>query len=223
MGFHLRREIDVVKQHILKISAAVEKSVHEAIRALERKDVQMAQRVIDADEEIDQMEVELEEECLKILALHQPVAIDLRYLVAILKINSDLERIGDLAANIAQAANVLARQEHIRIPDHIAEMSEHTVRMLHVGLDALLNLDGDSAQEVLDMDDTIDQLHKKTFDLVEAKIQENPGSTPEYIRLLGISRNLERMADHTTNIAEDVIYMISGDIIRHHLGGVDGT
>lgn len=215
MSFQLRKEIDTVKKKILTVSAVVEKSVNEAIRALEKKDIQLAQKVVENDRQIDALEVDLEEECLKILALHQPVAIDLRFLVAILKINNDLERIGDLAVNIAQAADFLARQESIRLPEHIVKMAEKTVQMLHQALDALLNLDGEGARQVLKADDEIDKLHKFTFELVESLLLEDPKLTPQYLRLITISRALERIADHATNIAEDVIYMISGGIIRH--------
>ena len=215
MSFQLRKEIDTVKKKILTVSATVETSVNDAIRALEKKDIQLAQKVIDADSQIDALEVDLEEECLKILALHQPVAIDLRFLVAILKINNDLERIGDLAVNIAQAADFLSRQSDIRLPEHLSTMADRTIQMLHQALDALLNLDPDAAQQVMKSDDEIDALHRKTFDLVEKVVPEQPAATPQYLRLIAVSRSLERIADHTTNIAEDVIYMISGGIVRH--------
>lgn len=215
MSFQLRKEIETVKKKILTISATVEKSVNDAIRALEKKDIQVAQKVIENDKQVDALEVDLEEECLKILALHQPVAIDLRFLVAILKINNDLERIGDLAVNIAQAADFLSRQESIRLPEHISKMAEKTIQMLRQALDALLNLDSEGARQVLKADDEIDQLHKYTFELVETRVPEDPKLTPQYLRLIAISRSLERIADHTTNIAEDVIYMISGGIVRH--------
>ena len=149
----LRRETDRLKKDILALSAVVEDAVQKAIVAAENRDPIMAKGVIQGDDEIDAMEVDLEEECLKILALHQPVAMDLRFIIAVLKINNDLERIGDLAANIAQRVISLSEYQDITIPSAITQMMEKVLPMLHKSLDALVNTDRDMATEVLTLDD----------------------------------------------------------------------
>lgn len=215
MGLHLQRDIEALKRGLLTLSGVVEQRVVDAVRSLEKKDVRLAQSVIDGDLEIDEQEVALEEECLKILALHQPVAVDLRFLIAVLKINSDLERIGDLAVGIADKAQEFAEQQRLRLPEHIGEMSARTKAMLDRALDALIEMDTAEAESVLVADDEVDELHRRSYDFVEERVRSDPDGVSDYVRLLGISRNLERIADHTTNIAEDVIYMIDGEIVRH--------
>lgn len=215
MPRHLQREIDRLKKQILTLSAVVEKSVREAVKAVGERDTALALRVVEADEEIDRMEVDVEEDCLKILALHQPVAIDLRFLVAVLKINNDLERIGDLAVNIAQRARVLARQGPSPAPFDINTMTEKTQWMLRKSLDALVNMDSALACEVFKEDDAVDDIHSAAFEKSKEIITNDPASVDAVINWLSISRHIERIADHATNIAEDVIYMVEGEIVRH--------
>jgi phosphate transport system protein len=211
----LAKEVTRLKKKILELSAVVEESARNAVVAVVQRDAVMAGEVIDGDERVDGMEVEIEEECLKILALHQPVAIDLRYIVTVLKINNDLERIGDLAVNIAKGAIFLADHRGAETPPKLFDMTEKTRAMLHRSLDALVDVSADTAREVLALDDDIDKLHKKMFETLKAQMRENPDEIDGYMRLLTVSRNLERMADLATNIAEDVIYLIEGDIVRH--------
>lgn len=161
------------------------------------------------------MEVDLEEDCLKILALHQPVAIDMRFIVAVLKINNDLERIGDLSVNIAERAISLARQVRTETPFDFDGMAVKVQSMLHRSLDALVNSDARLAREVLTSDDEIDAIHRQMYEDVKKAIVECPDKIDSLIQLLAVSRNLERIADHTSNIAEDVIYLVDGEIIRH--------
>jgi len=213
-----QREIERLKKEILVLSAIVEESVQNAVRAIATRDSKLAQKVIGADSEIDQMEVDLEESCLKVLALHQPVAIDLRFIVAVLKINNDLERIGDLAVNIAQRANYLANKPKVNIQLKLTEMADKTQIMLRKSLDALVNMNPALAKEVCNSDDEIDQMHEEMYRLVEDAIRANPDNIDILIQLLSVSRQLERIADHATNIAEDVIYMVTGIISRHHRG-----
>lgn len=215
MRIHLQREIENLKKDILTLGAMAEYSVREATLASERRDDVLAQSVIEKDLTIDQMEVEIEESCLKILALHQPVAIDLRFIVAVLKINNDLERIGDLAVNIAERALFLAVQPPVAISFDFVGMARKAQEMLKRSLDALVNLNADAAREVCACDDEIDALNRQMFILVQDAIHANPEDTESLIHLLSASRHLERIADHTTNIAEDVIYMIEGQIVRH--------
>ena len=215
MKIHLHKEIDKLKRNILHLTTLVEESVQTAVRSVMRRDTELAEQVIGADAEIDRMEVELEEECLKVLALHQPVAIDLRFVVAILKINSDLERIADLAVNIAERTNRLAGEQNNDVPFDLREMLKLTLAMVQKSADALVNMDTDLAREVCRSDDEVDDHHREAYDAVERQVRTRPEAAGYYITLLGISRNLERIADHATNIAEDVIYMVDGDIIRH--------
>lgn len=216
MSQHLLKSIERLKRMILTVSALVEESVHLAVRAVEERDGDLACRVIDSDIEIDNMEVEVEEECLKILALHQPVAFDLRFIVSVLKINNDLERIGDLAVNIAERAQFLSSvPAAIDMVFDFARMTATTQAMLHDSLDALVNNDSRIAREVLAMDDQVDEINRQMYDQVKADIRSNRGDLNVLLQLISISRHLERIADHATNIAEDVIYLVEGEIVRH--------
>ncbi|MGD9084907.1 MAG: phosphate signaling complex protein PhoU, partial [Desulfobacterales bacterium] len=165
--------------------------------------------------EIDEMEVEIEEECLKVLALHQPVAIDLRFLVAVIKINAELERIGDQAVNIAERVGVTAKREQLDFYFDYATMGEKAQAMLKMSLDALIRLDYDLAFKVVMMDDEVDKIRDEAYDKIKREMGENPDKIGYLINLFLISRHLERLADHATNIAEQVVYLVEGDIIRH--------
>lgn len=215
MARHLQREIENLKKKILSLSARVEGAVHDAIRSIQQRDETLARKIMDQDIEIDQAEVEVEEDCLKILALHQPVAIDLRFIVAVLKINNDLERIGDLAVNIAERSSFLAVQPDADLSFDFAEMSEKTQAMLNGSLEALVNLNSKLAHKVCADDDVIDTMNHQAYLRVQEAIQQHPEHIASLIHLLSVSRHLERIADHATNIAEDVIYMIDGRIVRH--------
>jgi len=217
MEVHLHREIDRLKSNILALGAEVENSLNKSIRALKTWDINLAQEVEDYDSEIDRMEVEIEEECLKILALHQPVAIDLRFIVAVLKINNDLERIADLAANMASRTLYIGNRERIDIPEELMKIVKLAESMLKRSLDALINLNTDLARQVIIDDDIIDDLHAQMYDYIEAKIKAEPNLVDCQISLLSISRNLERISDLVTNIAEDVIYMVEGQVVRHRI------
>jgi phosphate transport system protein len=223
MAVQLQREIEKLKGRILTLSALVEERVRLAVKAIIQQDEALARQVIDGDAEIDQMEVDLEEECLKVLALHQPVAIDLRYIIAVLKINSDLERIGDLAINIAERVPFLHDLDFIPFPLHLDAMAENAQAMLHSSLDALVGMDKDLAYRVMAADDAVDTQHSEMYAKVEAAIRRDVRNISSLMPLLGISRNLERIADHATNIAEDVIYMISGEIVRHKAESMGGA
>ncbi len=218
MSVHLQREIERLKKNLLSLCALVEEQVQMAVRALLERDPELARRVEHCDLEIDHREVEVEEECLKALALHQPVASDLRFIVSAMRMNSDLERIGDLAVNIAHKAVTIAAQAPMPIPFDLAAMWQKTQRMLRDSLDALVNLDARLAHDVCARDNEVDQLKHANRRTAERLMQENPSQIPVLLNLLAVSRNLERIADHATNIAEDVIYMVEGRIIRHGTG-----
>jgi phosphate transport system protein len=211
----LQKEIDKLKKMILQLSSMVEDSVYRSVRSVSDRDPSLAIRVIDDDMNIDRMEVEIEEECLKILALHQPVAVDLRFIVAVLKMNNDLERIGDLSVNIAKRAKFLSTHERVKAPFDCSAMAEKVQLMLRLSIDALVNMDASIARRVVEMDDEIDKINRDMYARVEDQIRQSPAASGSLIRLLSVSKQLERIADHTTNLAEDVIYMIEGEIVRH--------
>jgi phosphate transport system protein len=215
---HLHREIEGLKKQVIIEATMIEENLRDAIRALLERDHEAAKDIINRDDVIDQMEVEIEEECLKIFALYQPVAIDLRYIVAFMKLNNDLERIGDLATNIAGRAASLAVKDHVQIPAHIPMISEQVQKMLKLSLDALVDISAEKAQQVHDMDDTVDRLHEEMYAIMGKKIQDDPDKVLILMEIMAISRYLERIADHCTNIAEDVEYLLSGKIHRHQIG-----
>lgn len=215
MAVHLNREIHKLKKQILSLCALVEESVLTAVRALEDRDEELARRVIERDAEIDAMEVELEEEGLKTLALHQPVAVDLRFIVAVLKINNDLERIGDLAVNIAHKAIRLAPLSWSDCPFDFSTMSEAAQTMLRDALDAFVHLDVALARRVSLRDEQVDGIKHEARRAIEERLKQSPDQLSACLVLFGVARNLERIADLATNIAEDVIYMVEGEIVRH--------
>jgi phosphate transport system protein len=215
MPVHLQRELDRLKKRVLSLGAEVEESVRLATKSLQTRDGNLAEKVIKGDINIDHLEVDLEEEGLKILALYQPVAIDLRFIVAVLKINSDLERIGDLAVNIAERASFLAAQRRVEIPFDFVTMSEKAQGMLRKSLDALANLDASLAYQVCASDDEVDTMNREMYRLVQDAIRKHPAQLENLIHMLSTSRHLERIADLATDISEDVIYMAKGEIIRH--------
>ena len=215
MSVHLKKDIDKLKRDLLSLCAVVEEQVQCAIRALLDRDEALARQVELRDDEIDRLEIEVEEDCLKTLALHQPVAVDLRMIVSVLKINSDLERIGDMAVNIAHKAASFAAEPHVEIPFDIVGMWEKTQAMLRDSLDAMVNTDATLAAKVCARDDEVDEIKRQIRVAVEERMQHQPQEVRALLRLLAVSRNLERIADCATNIAEDVIYMAEGRIIRH--------
>ena len=215
MSVHLIREIANLKKMILGLSAQVEENVRQAVQAVTQGDAALAQNVIDNDDLVDQQEVTIEEECLKIMALHQPVAHDLRFLVSMLKLNHSLERIGDLAVNIAKRAKFLAGQPSLNVLIDFTPIADRAQAMLHKSLDALINMDINRAREIGAADDEVDALNREIYDRVKGLLRERPNDIETLIALLNISRHLERIADHASSIAEDVIYLLEGKIIRH--------
>ena len=216
MPKHLERQIDILKQKILFVGTLVEEAIAKAISALVYRDRNLAHTVIEEDAEIDRMEVDVEEEVLKILALYQPVATDLRFVIAVLKINNDLERMGDLAKNIAKRVVAMANCERIELPPEFRGMATRVQSMVKQTLDALVNSDTTLARKVRDSDDEVDALRRIIEDHIEQQISLHPEQTECLMRLSGVSRHLERLADMATNVAEDVIYMVEGEIVRHN-------
>ena len=215
MTKHFRKELETIKKRILTLGSMVEDLVHDSVQAVDRVDAELADEIIKKDSEIDETEVDIEEECLKVLALHQPVAVDLRFIIAVIKINNELERIGDQAVNIAQRVQVIAKRPKPPFWFDYSEMGEKAQKMLRMSLDALVNMDVDLAYRVITMDDEVDQIKSEAYDKIKQAIQDLPERVGYYINLLLISRHLERLADHATNIAEEVIYLVEGEIFRH--------
>lgn len=213
----LQKEIEALKKELLTLGAIVEERVANAVKALNKRDISLAKRIIDGDNDIDDMEVELEESCLKILALHQPVAVDLRVIIAVLKINNDLERIGDLAVAIAERAASLATVREIPLPFDFGRMSGRVQEMLRKSLDALVQWNIGLANDVCSLDDEVDEENRAMYRNVREAILRQPDQSEQLLGGLSVSRYLERIADHATNIAEDVIYLISGSIVRHSM------
>lgn len=214
MAGHLERQIEKIKKEILSLGAMVEDRFQKAIYAVKTGDLKLAETIMDTDFEVDEREIEVEEECLKILALYQPVAMDLRFLVAVIKINNDLERIADYAANIARRFKTSSPDAGKFKYDYTA-MANLAAKMLEKSLDALVRMDVTMAYQVRNMDKDVNVMRNDAYDSMKKDVQRQPRKVGEIINMYLISRHLERIGDHTTNIAEEVIYLVEGDIIRH--------
>jgi phosphate transport system protein len=221
MSKHLERDLENLQKGILTLAASVEETIYKAIRALQEREVDLAQQVIAGDSSIDQQETQVEEECLKMLALHQPVAVDLRRITAVLKINTDLERMADLAGDIAGRALILARPPWIPIPADLQRMTDLTASMVRQSLDAFVNLDSRLARRVCRLDDEVDRYNRDIIQEIIEVMQRGPELVEAGISLFSATRHLERIADHATNIAEDVVYLVEGEIIRHRPEAVE--
>ncbi|MCB0344760.1 MAG: phosphate signaling complex protein PhoU [Bdellovibrionales bacterium] len=215
MSKPLQRSLQQIKRSLLSLATVVEEQCRDALRSFHHSDEQLADIVIERDNEVDLMEVDIEEDCLKILALYQPVAFDLRFVVAVLKINNDLERIGDLALNIAERAVALSSKKLPETTTQLESMGEIVIAMVKRCIDALINRDIELARQILAMDVKVDDLHREHFETIKEAIIAYPVHALDFIQLLSISRYLERIGDQTTNIAEDVIYLVEGEIVRH--------
>ncbi len=218
MRTHLQRDLNRLIKRLLEVGALVETALKKATQALFQRELALANEVISGDRVVDRLEVEFEEECLKVLALHAPVAVDLRRVVGFLKVNNDLERIGDLAQNIAERAVFFATREPMQFPDQLSDLSQRVRRMVSQSLDCVINTDIEVARRVVDEDDAVDAIHQGFYRVIEDMITERPENGAAILQLLSISRYLERIADQSTNIAEDVIFMVSGEVIRHQAG-----
>lgn len=215
MSVQLRKEVDRLRSDLHAVCALVEDQVQNAVRAVLDRDTNLANAVKRRDAEIDRREIELEEECLKALALHQPVAGDLRLIVAALKINNDLERIGDLAVNMARKTKALAGAPPVEVSFDLGQMCTTTCQMLHDSIEAILHPDARLAHSVCARDSEVDQMKRDIRVEIEQRLRTQPNDIRPLLGLLAVSRNLERVADLATNIAEDVCYLVEGRIVRH--------
>lgn len=215
MNYHLEQEIAALKKSIGRQAADVEAAVRQSLESLVQQNEVLALEIIEHDDAIDREEVRLEEECLKILALHQPVAGDLRYIITLLKVNNELERIGDLAGNIAERVIDLIHLRTDWSAWDISPMFQEIFSQLKKALDSLMGRDCFLASQVIASDDIVDEMHRNNYRLVVQRLKEERGSAEMFLNFLNISRNLERIADACTNIGEDVLYLEQGRIVRH--------
>ncbi len=212
---HFQEELALLKERLLAMGGLAEERVRAAMRALVERETSAVEMVMTGDEPINQMHKEIDNRAFTLLALHQPMAIDLRAIVAALKINTDLERVGDLAVNIAQATERYLRYLPVKPLVDLPRMSEIAESMLRDALDAFIRRDADLAQSVLDRDDRLDDLKDQVFRELLTYMMEAPAKIEASLDLILVSRHLERIGDHATNIAEDVIFMVSARDVRH--------
>jgi phosphate transport system protein len=218
---HFQEDLDVLKTRLLEMGGLAEERVRRAVQALAERDFEEMERVLNGDDVVNELQLEIDDRCLKLLALHQPMAADLRAIVAAVKINTDLERVGDLAVNIAEAAKRYAMHPPVKRLIDIPRMAEIAQSMLRDSLDAFVHHDVALAQHVLNEDDKLDALKTQIFRELLTYMLSDPATIEPALDLILISRHLERIGDHATNIAEDVIFMVSARDVRHHAGEVE--
>jgi len=217
MSKHLQRDIDSLNTELLNISSMVEEIIDKATQALAHRRYDLAYEVVKSDEYVDQHEVHVEEECLKILALHQPVAVDLRRIATVMKVNNDLERIADLAVSIAQRAQAMDEFPAFPTPQKLPGMVVLATEMVRGAMNAFVNMDTGAARRIIAMDKSVDQDNREIIAELQTLMQKRPEAVPAAVHCFSAVRHIERIADHATNIAEDVIYLAEGDIVRHRL------
>lgn len=215
MTIHFLNEVERLKKMILSLGAMVEESAESVVRAVAEHHTALAAEIIARDREIDEHEVRVEEECLKIIALHQPVAGDLRYLIAMLKINHDLERIGDLAVEIAEQVPDLNRDAALAYENDLQDLARMARRQVADAIQSVIHLDAQRARRVWQEDDALDDLEEELGNRILADLPKHVEDVRTLFHLAVIARSFERMGDHATNIAKDVIYMVEGEIARH--------
>jgi len=216
MSLHLQRDLDALKKEILKLGNMVESSINRAMVSLTDRNPDLAKIVFADENEIDAQEVFIEENCLKVLALHQPVATDLRFIVVVLKVNNDLERMGDFAVNVAKRSIELLKQDMIPCPTGFTEVLPDVIRtMVRNSMNALVELDVDLAREVIEMDNIVDEINRQMYVELQGLMKRDYTTVERAVSLLSCSRYLERIADLSTNIAEEVIFMVEGEVVRH--------
>ena len=213
---HFEEELEALQARLLEMGGLAEERVQAAVQGLVRRDLSLTERVLAGDGPINQLHLEVDERCFRLLALHQPMATDLRRIVAAVKINSDLERVGDLAVNIAEAAKRYASHAPVKPLIDIPRMAGIAQEMLHDALDSFVRRETTMAQAVLARDDELDALKTQVFRELLTYMLQDPGSIEASLDLILVSRHLERIGDHATNVAEDVIFMVSAQDVRHH-------
>ena len=213
---HFQEELEQLKTRLLEMGGLAEDRVRMVLRALVERDTSLVDRVLTGDGPINQLHIEIDSRCFKLLALYQPMAVDLRAIVSAVKINTDLERVGDLAINIAEAVRRYLRHAPVKELIDIPRMADIAQRMLRDALDAYVQRDMTLARAVLNEDDTLDALKTQVFRELLTYMLQDPATIEPALDLILVSRHLERIGDHATNVAEDVIFMVSARDVRHH-------
>jgi len=216
MTLHLQRDLDDLARELLTMGAMVEEATNRAISALIRRDRTLAREVVAVDDAINDYENQIEDRALKMLALHQPVAADLRFIITVLKVNNDLERIGDHAVSIAERAQVLAGLEPVPRPEDFDRLIEVVQHMMRDSLNALVERDAKLARAVCLMDDEVDRVHRFMYSAMQDVMRHDVDKIEPAVNTISATRHLERIADLATNIAEDVVFMVEGEILRHN-------
>lgn len=215
MSLHLQRELDRLHHEILLQAGRVEQMIYDSVSALCDRRFELVANVISQDDVVDKKDVELEEECLKLMALHQPVASDLRRITTVFKLNADLERIADLACNIAERADAIQAFPYFPIPEELSSMAENATQMLRMSLDAFVNSDNQTAFEVMQLESRVDAQNRGIISELETLVKSDSSIVEPALHFFSAARSIEQVADHASNIAEEVIYMIDGEIVRH--------
>lgn len=219
MSAHLQRELTYLRNKVGELADASLTNVRKAVASALNGDVATAREVVEADDTIDRIEVEVEEECLKALALYQPVAVDLRFIVAMLKIGHNLERISDLSVRIAEGTVALHEAQGPGFPFDLSDMGERVAEMVRAALEALMEMDAGAARRVWLQDDEVDRLREQMDGLLREEIKKAPEHLDRWLVMLSTVRHLERVGDHAASVAKDVIYLVDAEIVRHQ-GGV---
>ena len=216
MARHFEMELDQLRTMLIRMGSLVEEQIECGVKALTEADESLAKLVIDRDKKVDEYDNAIDQQCMRIFALTQPVAIDLRLLMAALKINNELERIGDIAVNLAERVPPLLSFKEMVQSTRLREMAHAAREMVKGAIDSFVNNDPSLADKVLKSDDLIDSIDQQMFQLMVSKMKESPKFIEPAVHLVILSRHLERLADHATNIAEDVIFLVNARIIKHH-------
>ncbi len=215
MERHFDQELADLKQALLRLAALAEQSVAQALKALVQRDAALAQKVDDDDDDLDQLQVEIDDRCIKLLALRQPIATDLRFITMVMKISSDLERVGDQAVNIAHRTQELLKEPLLKPLVDIPRMGEHTMGMIRDSLDAFVYAKPEVARDVITRDEKVDLLNKQLHRELTSFMIEDPHTITRCLNLMSIAHNLERIGDHATNVAEEIVFLYEGQDIRH--------
>jgi phosphate transport system protein len=215
MTIHFVREMEHLHRDILSMCSTVEELIHDAVDGLKHGRSELAQEVSGRDREVDEWDVRIEEDCLKILALYHPVANDLRRVAVVMKITAELERVADLAVSIAERTAGISQEGGFPTPGRLSEMTREALSMLHDSIDAFVEENAAAARKVCDRDEFVDHLNRELIEEVVAAMKQRPELVDPGLHLFSVIRHVERVADHATNIAEDVVYLVEGAIIRH--------
>ena len=214
---HFVEELEDLQGRLLEMGTLVESAIHQSVQALEERSEELARQVLGNEDRINHLEIEIDELAVRLLALQQPMARDLRFLTAAIKINTDLERMGDLAVNIVERAMALIQRPAVKPSIDMPQMARTVESMVRKSLDAFVRREPELARSVLLADDTVDQLRDTIITELVSFMQDNPAKIPQGLDLILVARHLERIADHATNIAEDTLFLVKGVDVRHHL------